>query len=113
MTQFAMLGTEMMILPDSFSAGMHLSQYGRGIAQMLQDIREHDVIEFPPVGKFKAFDIRDLKGVVILPRFFGGRRIEFNPRHVMAAPLQIFPRYPLAVPTSRIRTGSFFAPQGV
>ena len=38
-----------------FQRGNAPSQYGRWIAQMLQNIREHDVIEFPPVGKFETF----------------------------------------------------------
>ena len=57
-------------------------QNGRRIAQMLQNIREHDVIEFPPVRKFKALDIRHLKSVIVFPRFFRGRpdRIRFPRR---------------------------------
>jgi hypothetical protein len=67
-----------------------LPQYCCGIAQMLQNIREQDVIELLAIRKRESFDISQVKNVVIGPRLFCRSRIAFDSSYVMTSFAQDF-----------------------
>jgi hypothetical protein len=71
-----------------FQRGDGPPQYRRGIAQMLQDIREQDVIEDSAVRESKGFHVGAMKDVIVRAGSFRGRRIAFYSRDRVALLLQ-------------------------
>src|SRR5579864_9437286 len=82
------------------------AQYRHGIAEMLQDVREEDVIEDPAIREGKGFDIGAMKDVVVSAGLFCTRRIALDSRDDVALLLQDLPQ--IAISTADVENAERF-----